>query len=175
MQPGRPPRAQILRAVVHRVADGAETQQVDVETHEGLVRAGVEVLQPYGFASVPPAPDGALAVVLAIGGDPGDLVVLQLGAPSSRLGGLGPGEVALYDQRGNRVHIKAGGVIEVRAATKVRVEAPSVEIIASGGVDITGDLRVSGQVSDAAGSMQEMRDRYNAHTHGGPGPSPAMD
>lgn len=169
-------RSQILRAIVHRVADDAETQLVDVETHDGVVRAGVEVLQPYGLASRPPAPDGALAVVLAIGGDPGDLVVLQLGAPSSRLGGLGPGEVALYDQRGNRVHIKADGTIEILAATKVKVVAPSVEIVASGGVDITGDLRVSGQVSDTAGSMQEMRDDFNPHTHGGgPGPSTTMD
>lgn len=167
--------SQILRAIIHRVDDGRETQQVDVQTHDGVVRAGVEVMQPYGLASSPPAADGALTVVLAIGGDAGDLVALQLGAPSSRLGGLGPGEVALYDQRGNRVHIKAGGVIEVLAATKVRVVAPSVEIVASGGVDITGDLRVSGQVSDAAGTMQEMRDRYNGHTHGGPGPSPTMD
>ena len=169
------PRAQILRAIIHRVADGAETQQVDVETHDGLVRAGVEVLQPYGVAGVPPAPDGALAVVLAVGGDPGDLVVLPIAAPSARLGGLAPGEVAIYDQRGNRVHIKAGGVIEILAATKVKVVAPSVQIVASGGVDITGDLRVSGQVADANGTMQEMRDRYNAHTHGGPGPSPVMD
>jgi phage baseplate assembly protein V len=165
----------VLRAIVHRVSDAGETQVVDVEAHEGMLRSAVEVLQTYGLASAPPDAAGALAVVLAIGGDQGDLVVLPLSAPHVRFGALAPGEVALYDARGNRVHLKADGTIEVRAATKVVVQAPLVQIEASAGVEITGDLRVSGQVQDAAGTMQEMRDRYNAHNHGGAGPTPLMD
>jgi phage gp45-like len=92
-----------------------------------------------------------------------------------RFGRLAPGEVVLYDADGNRVHLRAGGIIEVRAATRIRLVAPQVEIVADD-VTISGNLAVAGQVSDGAGSMQEMRDRFNAHGHpGGPAPSPLMD
>jgi len=167
-------RGQALRAVVHRVDDGGGLQALDVETHEGVVRSGVEVLHPYGVASAPPA--GALCVVLAIGGDQGDLVALPAASPAGRLGGLGAGEVALYDDAGNRVHLAAGGTIHIMAATAVRVVVGGAELrVNAAGVHITGDLFVSGQVSDANGSMQEMRGRYNQHTHGGPPASPLMD
>ncbi len=159
-------RALALRALVHRVDDGGQAQRLDVETHEGVVRAGVEVLQPFGVYSVP-AP-GGLTVVLAMGGDPSDLVALPVASAAARFGNLQPGEVAVCDDAGNRVHIKAGGLIEIVAAAQVRIVAPETRV--------EGNLVVTGQVSDAAGSMQEMRDRYNIHRHGGgPTPSPAMD
>lgn len=169
-------RGQVARAVVRRVDDTGNTQVADVQTHDGVLRGSVEVYQPAGFASAPPAA-GGLALVLAVGGDQGDMVVLPVSAPSSRMGALAPGEAAIYAPDGTRVHVKANGEVHVHARAKVFVQAPVVQIVAAGGVEITGDLRVSGQVSDAAGSMQEMRDRYNAHQgHGtGGGPSPPMD
>lgn len=173
-------RGQAARAAV-RVSDGGVAQAVQAETHEGVIREGVEVMQPYGFGAVPPGGAG-ITLVLAVGGDQGDMVALPASAPGYRLGALGAGEVAVYDAGGNRVHLQSGGVIVILAATKVRIVAPQVEIVASSGVAITGNVTVAGNItatgdiSDPSGSMAEMRARYNAHTHGaGPGPSPVMD
>lgn len=168
-------RGGVARGAVAGTTDTGQAQTVDVETHEGVLRAGVEVMQVYGLASRPPNGPGAIALLLAIGGDQGDMVALPIGVPSLRFGNLAPGEAVLHDDFGNRVHIKAGGIIEVSAATKIRLVAPLVEIVAED-VTITGDLAVAGQVSDAAGSMAEMRSRYNSHDHGSVGPpSPLMD
>ena len=168
-------RGLILRGVLHAVSDESETQRLDVETHEGVVRSGVEVLHPYGLVSVPPA--GALTVVLAVGGDQGDLVALPAASPSGRMGGLPAGAVGLADDAGNRVLILPDGKIEVQAAAEVVVTVSgTVFRVVPEGVFITGNLTVSGQVVDANGSMQEMRDRYNGHSHGGgSGPAPVMD
>lgn len=158
-------RGLVGRGTVLRVDDSGPVQRVDVETHAGVIRQGVEVLFPGGFSSAPIA--GASVVLFAVGGDQGDLVAVPSAAPGARLGNLAAGEVALSDANGNRVVIRAGGIVEVQAATKLRVVAPQVEIIASSGVSIVGDLMVSGDVSDLNGSMQEMRTVYNGHRHGG--------
>lgn len=157
-------RGMAVRGVVRRVDDAGQTQRVTVETHRGILRTDVEVLQPYGIAASPPA--GAMTVVLAIGADQGDMVALPVACPGRRFGGLAEGEVVLYNAHGTRIALR-GGIVEIKAAGEVQITAPTVRI--------TGDLVVTGQVSDAAGSMQEMRDRYNTHNHGGAGPSPIMD
>lgn len=171
-------RGMVARGVVRALADDGQAQTVDVETHDGAVRAGVEVLLPYGFASRAPAGPGAVVLLLAVGGDPADLVALPVAVPSVRFGGQQPGEVAIGDDGNNRVQIRAGGVIELRGATRIvcQVGATRLEVTAAG-VAITGDLVVTGQVSDGAGSMAEMRAKYNGHGHPGTSgpPTPAMD
>ncbi len=158
-------RGLLARALIRSSSDTGPVQTLTVQTHEGVVRSGVEVLQPYGFASHPPA--GGLTVVLAIGGDQGDMVALPVAAPGSRFGALAAGEAAIYDAAGNRVVVRAGGIVEIHAASQVLIKAPTVRI--------EGDLEVTGDVADATGTMQTMRDQFNVHTHGGPGPSPQMD
>ncbi|MES7472754.1 hypothetical protein U6K92_12545, partial [Cutibacterium acnes] len=81
---------------------------------------------------------------------------------------------------GDYVLLKRGRIVEVKAGARLRVDAPEAEF--TGNVTIAGDLHVQGDttcdgdVSDARGSMQEMRGRYNSHTHGNtPPPAPAMD
>lgn len=137
-------RGLVLRAVVHQVDDGAAEQRLVVETHEGVLRSGVEVLLPYGLAAAPAA--GGMTLVLAVGGDQGDLVALP--ASAARLGGLAPGEVALYDDSGSRLHLKAGGVIEATAATEIRVVVGgTVLVVTAAGVSITGNLHVAGNIT----------------------------
>jgi phage gp45-like len=169
-------RGLVVRAVVRGTGDAGETQTVEAETHEGILRSGIEVLQPFGVASRPPA-QGAIAVLLAVGGDQGDMVALPLACPSARFGDLAAGETVVHDAAGNRLHFRAGGLVEVAASTSLKVTVGGTELLVNAtGVTITGDLVVTGQVSDANGSMQEMRDRYNGHVHGAtPGPSPIMD
>ena len=84
-----------------------------------------------------------------------------------------------YDREAH--HLKAvlpsGGTADLVADGGVRVQ---------GDTTIVGDLRVEGQalvtkditgeqeVIDQASSMQDMRDRYNSHSHTPTGPSPRM-
>lgn len=158
-------RGLMARGLVLGTNDGGASQRINVTTHQGITRQRVEVLQPYGLATHPPA--GAMTVVLAIGGDQGDMVALPIASPANRFGQLAPGEVVIYDAAGSRVALRAGGIVEIHAATRVLIKAPEVRI--------EGNLVVTGDVSDAAGSMAEMRSRYNVHTHPGPSPVPQMD
>lgn len=112
-------RGLISRGVVRVTKDDGETQTADVDLWHGVSRKGVEVAQPFGLASRPP-PDG-MALVLAVGGDQGDLVMLPVTAPGDRLSDLGEGEAALYAADGTRVHVKADGTVEVLASTSVTV------------------------------------------------------
>ncbi len=70
-------------------------------------------MQPYGLATSAPE-DGALAVAVAIGGNEDDIVLLPVGNPSARMGGLKPGEAALYNQHGDGILVGADGTISVR-------------------------------------------------------------
>jgi phage gp45-like len=144
-------RGQVVRAVVHSVDDGTASQQLVVETHEGVIRSAVPVLQPYGLASRP-AP-GGMTVLLAIGGDQGDMVALA-SAGGARFG-VETGEAALYTDEGTRVHLRAGGLVEVAAATAVEVVVGGVLLrVTPAGVEITGNLVVDGNIS-ASGTVSD--------------------
>lgn len=150
-------RSQAVRGVVYGSNDVGGSQTIDAETHEGVTRSAVEVLQPYGLASRPAA--GGLVVLIAIGGDPTDLVALPP-AGGARYG-VEEGEVALYTDEASRVHLRGGGLIEVGAATSVtvtvggtifRVTAAGVEIV--GNLAVTGNITATGTVSDGAGNVR---------------------
>ena len=110
-------RGVVSRAVVRGTSDSGETQTANVTTHANVHRNGIEIVQPFGLASRPRA--GGLMVVLAVGGDQGDLVGLPVSVPADRFGGLDEGETAIYAADGSRVHIRADGSIEVLAQTKL--------------------------------------------------------
>jgi phage gp45-like len=129
----------------------------------------VEQAQPYGL-SARPLP-GAEAIVVTLGGSPEAMVTVQVADRRFRRTGLQPGEVYLHDHEGNRVGIRAGGLIHIVAAAEIRLVAPLIRI--EGNVSVEGDLTVSGHVSDSSGvaqTMAEMRTVYNSHVHGGSGP-----
>ncbi|ANM05222.1 Mu-like prophage baseplate assembly related protein [Rhizobium phaseoli] len=131
-------RGMIRRATLKNIKDDGQTQTASVEVAEGVWRDDVEILQPYGFASHVPE-DGALAIVLAVGSDEGDLVVLPVSNPSKRLGKLDEGEIGAYNQHGDRFTISKDGTIEAQAGTSVRVKVGGVTFVVSAdGVDITG-------------------------------------
>lgn len=173
------------RALVRLVDDaqGLQVQQLDLLDTE--TRSGCERFQAYGFTSHPHP--GAEAVVLFVGGRRDHGLVIAVDDRRYRLTGLAPGEAALYTDEGDYVHLQRGRIVEVKAGTKVRVDAPLAEF--TGNVTIAGDLQVegtvqagglvtalasvavtgnvaaSGAISDAGGSMASMRSTYNGHTH----------
>lgn len=135
--------------LVQSVDDAGEVQTVTVVTADGAVRADVEVMQMFGFTSMAPV-NGAICLVFAVGGDPGNLRALPVACPAARFGGLAAGESAIYAVDGSRVHIKVGGVIEIWAGTSLKINAADVTM--------TGTLTVDTDVVVAGGS-------YLKHVH----------
>lgn len=158
-------RGVVQWGIVQAVHDDGQAQTVDVETHDGFLRAGVEVMQPHGFASAAEAA-GSICVLVAVGGDPANLVALPVGRPASRLGGLAAGDAAVYAGDGSRVHVMASGTVEVTGASLVIVNAPTIEANASvsavvtaptitltGHVVVDGNLSVTGTADGAGGTL----------------------
>lgn len=143
---------------------------------QGLAGESVsaELAQHYGFSSAPLP--GAEYVVIPIGGNSSHCVVVASEDGRYRLQ-LKDGEVSLYTDEGDYVHMKRGRVIEVvtdellfKVKNKVRFETPIVEM--SGDQHVEGSIKADGEIADHTRSMQGGRDIYNVHDHGGsPKPS----
>lgn len=162
-------RVLVSRAVLALVNDAAKLQGVQVTLLDEETRSEIERFQQYGFSCHPL--EGAEAIVLAVGGSRSHMVALSIDDRRYRKKDLEPGEVALYTDEGDYVLFKRGRIVEVKAGTKVLVDAPDAEftgnVLVKGNLHIEGDTTCDGNVSDANGSMQEMRDTFNSHTHSG--------
>lgn len=162
---------QAFRAIgtrnTHGPSIGVQMQGLAGETVVG------ELAQHYGFTSGPLA--GAEFIALPIGGNSKHVVVIATEDARYRLK-VQDGEVALYSDEGDHVHLKRGRVIEVetetllvKATKKVRFETPLIE--ATGEFQGEGNIQSAADVIDRVRSMQADRELYNAHNHV-PGPTP---
>lgn len=138
---------------------------------EGLAGESVsgELMQHYGFTSGPLP--GAEFIAIPVGGDSKHTVVVASEDGRYRVV-IQDGEVALYTDEGDRIHMKRGRLIEietdtlvVKAKTKVRFETPLVEM--------SEDVKAAGEIADHTRTMQADRLIYNGHNHGG-GPVPGQ-
>lgn len=130
---------------------------------EGLAGESVsgELMQHYGFTSGPPA--GAELIAIPVGGNSAHTIVVATEDARYRVM-VKDGEVALYTDEGDSIHMKRGRLIEietetliVKAGTKVRFETPLVEL--------SRDMKAEGDIADHTRSMQADRDLYNQHLH----------
>lgn len=137
------------RVVLKNINDDGETQTASVEVAPGVWRDKVEIMQPYGLATSAPE-DGALAIAVAIGGNEDDIVLLPVGNPSARMGGLKPGETALYNQHGDGIVVGADGTVSIQAGASIVLKVGGVTVTVSpSGVDIDGGtVRNDGVVID---------------------------
>jgi phage baseplate assembly protein V len=177
-------RLLVGRARLLRVDDAQPLQQLQLGMLADETGDRVPRMQHYGLTSHPLVAS-AEAIVLAVGGARTGLVAVAVDDPAHRPRGLAAGEVMLYTDEGDRIHLKRGRVVEVLAGAEVRVSAPIVRAVAStkvrieaplaevtgnvtigGSLSVTGAIAGSASVSDAAGSMGQMRTVYNGHTHG---------
>lgn len=157
-------RLLVSRGVLQMTEDETSLQNVQV-TLLGESPAWAERFQQYGYTAVPHV--GAEALVVAVGGARAHLVAVAVDDRRYRMASLKSGEVAIYDDLGQSVHLTREGIVIKGAGLPLAfVDCPLVSM--------DGDLEVAGEVRDHSSTMQTMRDRYNAHHHGGPGPSPEM-
>ncbi len=150
-------RNTIARAVVSLVDDSSALQRVQVQLMalpqpDGSAgaesAAASEVFQHYGFTSV--AHDGAEAVQVAVGGVRAHGLVIAIDDRRYRLTGLAEGEVALYDDLGQVVHLTRNGIV---------IAAPLGWTVNGNGT-VNGTLTVSDDV--VAGGIS-----LKSHLHGG--------
>lgn len=125
-------RGIVSRGVMRASNDGGEVQTAEVSVWQGVVRTGVEVMQPFGFASV--APPGGTVILLSVDGDQGNPVAIPVGSPAFRLGNLSVGDTAMYGLDGSRMVVSADGRITVTATQSVTIKTPMFE------AEISADL-----------------------------------
>lgn len=130
----------VARGVIRLINDDTGVQGVQIEVLAGEVVDDAERFQDYGFTSVPLP--GAEGVAVFVGGNRDHGLVIKIDDRRYRLKALQPGEVAMYTDEGDKIHIKRGGTIAVQAATEVEVTAPLASF--SGNVTVDGTLVVDG-------------------------------
>jgi len=140
------------RGVLRGVNDSNGRQQLQVELLKGELRDGVERMQNYGFTSHPLGGDVAVAFV---GGNREQGIVLVADDRRYRIS-LEAGEVAIYDDQGNKIELLRD-MVKVTAVTKVQIVAPDIEII--------GNLKIQGNI-DSTGMITNNGKRVDStHTH----------
>ncbi|WP_137971859.1 phage baseplate assembly protein V [Pseudomonas sp. F(2018)] len=137
----------VARAVVTLVNDAAKMQTLQIGILKDEAMDDIEHWQGYGLTVVPHP--GAEALVLAAGGHRAHSVVISCADRRYRLVGLEGGEVALYTDEEDKIHLKRGRVIEVetmtlivKAGTGVHYDTP--EITTTGRIVAQGDVIGSG-------------------------------
>ena len=115
----------------------AQVQVLDEEVLNNIKR-----VTPFGFAHQPKS--GSQVYMMFPGGDRSFGIALIVGDSRYQIE-LAEGEVALHDDKGNHVHLKQDGTIEIKASAKVLADAPEFET--TGNVTIGGNLLVNGDIT----------------------------
>lgn len=145
----------------------------------------IELFQHFGFSSSPP--DDSEIIVIPLGGKTSHCVAIASENGAVRFKLEKKGESALYNKEGDYVWIRDGRIVEIKAAGHVKVDAPSAQftgdVTVEGNLSVAGDIAAvgniasaaniaaagnmaaAGTVSDATGSMTEMREIYDGHNH----------
>lgn len=115
----------------------------------------ISVMQFYGFAAHCPVNSDATAFFVS--GQRSNAVVVGTNNQKSRLRGLEPGEVALYDDGKNRITLKRGNTIEIACEKLIiktdKIEIEAGEITIKGNIELDGDLNATGAINAPRGSV----------------------
>jgi len=130
-------RLQLMYAVGTGTVIGKDKIQVTILDGETL--NNIDRVEMYGF-SYRPKP-GCRPYLSFPAGDRSHGFALIIGDKRYQMD-LQEGEVALHDDEGNHVHLKRGGIIEVKASTKVIADTPLFETTQD--AKIGGNLLVVG-------------------------------
>lgn len=163
----------VSRCVLNVVQDGLAIQGLQVTILEGEPRDGVERFQQYGYTSVPKP--GAEGVMVAVAGNHDHGIVIAVEDKRYRLTGLAAGEVALYDDLGQKVHLTRAGIVVDGAGMPVTVTNTPHILLDAPLVETTKDLKVGGNIvaegditdnnATTPKTMAGMRQVHNIHTH----------
>ncbi len=132
----------VTRAVITMVDDTLKMQGVQVNLLADVTRDGVERFQNYGFTSNPHP--GAEGIMVSIGGNQDHGIVIAVDDRRYRLTGLVEGEVALYDDQGQKIHLTRSGMVvdggglpvNVQNVSDLNVTTTGVVTVKAGGVTV---------------------------------------
>lgn len=146
------------RGVLRLVSDEGARQQVQVEMLKDEILDGVEHMQNYGFTSHPKGGDCAVAFN---GGSREQGIVLVIDDRRYRIP-LVAGEVAMYDDQGNKVELLRE-MVKVTAVKHAEVVAPTIKLI--GDLELVGNMKILGDI-DSTGTITNNGKRIDStHTH----------
>lgn len=101
----------VARGAVKMVGDGSKLQTNQISLLDGELIDGAERAQQYGFSSHPQA--GAECFVVFVGADRSHPIILSVEDRRYRVQGCAAGEVVIYTDEGDRIHLKRDNTIEV--------------------------------------------------------------
>jgi phage baseplate assembly protein V len=153
----------IGRAVLTTIKDTGDYQKLQIELLNGDVLDNVTRLQNYGFTSVPKK--GAEAILACVGGNHDNGFIIACGDKRYRLKGLKSGEVAIYTDEGDKIHLKRGNNIEI--TTNKLTVIGDLEI--SGKVDCTGNIESAGEIKGLEIKVGEIGLSNHKHISSQPG------
>ncbi|KOP55996.1 Phage baseplate assembly protein V [Pseudomonas tremae] len=149
----------LVRGTVVLARASSKMQALQMRLTAGEVKDDMEHFEPYGFTSHPLA--GAEGIAAFIGGDRSHGLLLVVADRRYRLKGLESGEVAIYTDEGDKIHLKRGKVIDIetgtlniKASKAVNVDTPQINQtgkIVSQGDQIAGGIS---QISHLHGNVQ---------------------
>ena len=142
----------IGRAVVKATDDAKKVQELQVDLLDSETRDEVERFQEYGFSSVPLA--GAEAVVVFVNGRRDHGLAIGVEDRRYRIINLSGGEVALYNNTGAKIVMKANGDIELTPKAGQQIK-------------LVGDTAVTGTITasvDVVGGGKSLKNHVHAMT-----------
>ncbi|MBX8516793.1 phage baseplate assembly protein [Pseudomonas cichorii] len=147
----------LARGTVVLARATSKMQALQMHLTAGEIRDDMEHFEPYGFTSNPLP--GAEGIAAFIGGDRSHGLLLVVADRRYRLKALESGEVAIYTDEGDKIHLKRGKVIDIetntlniKAAVVVNFETPQ----------ITQTGKIVSQGDQVAGGISQI-----SHTHSG--------
>lgn len=110
------------------------TQSAQVQTANNEIADNVKFIEAYGFTAKPK--QNSECILLNIQGNPGNVVALVIGNRELRFKELNDGEVAMYDDAGNLLHFKNGGVIDFKALATMNQTAQTINVSGTTAVNV---------------------------------------
>lgn len=142
-------RMMLARGVIAAVDDDTSAQSLQVELLADEVHDGVERMGGYGFTAHPHP--GAEVMAMFPGGTRSHGIVVAVEDRRYRLKSLKPGEVALYDDIGQVVHLTRDG-IRIASDKDVTIEAKKLTIEAETIVAEADSVKITADRVDLAGT-----------------------
>ena len=131
---------------------------VQASVFDGELEDDIEHFEPYGFTSR--ALNGAEVLLAHLDGDRSHPIAAIITDRRYRKKDLKPGEVAIFDHRGNHIWIAEDGLHVEATSLPVTVHTSGTVTLDCPKVHITGDVKVDGDVVASGVSLVN-------HTHGG--------
>lgn len=144
-----------FRGVLNLVNSSPKIQLVQVSGLADETLQDVELMQHFGFTSVPPV--GTEAAIIPLGGKTTHGIVIATENGSFRVASLKNGEVAIYDSSGSTIILKNNRIIDVNCDT-FNVICKNYSVTASAGanfdtpnLETTQLLTAQGQINGNGG------------------------